>query len=269
MVLFTFSFVFIKPKPKTSVSTLHRLETQMTKVANTSSADTFYPNIALIIESRAAYQMIAIIHNVNYHIPPSWPIQIVHGKDNEQFIRKSTLAPLIEKGKVLLTPMNEVFDKRGISYLLTNATFWKRVRGEKILFFQIDSVMCSTSPHKVTDFLQYDYIGGPWVGSWYRYDENYLVGNGGFSLRTRSKILALLAILKYNDSVPEDVWYSQNLHRVNGLIPSIDIAKTFAVESLYYDRPVGVHHFPWSCEFFINLSETCPDVMLIWEEECL
>jgi hypothetical protein len=128
--------------------------------------------------------------------------------------------------------------------------------------------MCSTSPHKITDFLKYDFIGGPWIGDWYPYDKNYRVGNGGFSLRTRSKTLDLLAIRTYDNSVPEDVWYAQNLHRVNGSIPPIDIAKTFAVESGYYDRPVGVHHFPWSCEFRMNLSKTCPDSMLIWEERC-
>jgi hypothetical protein len=266
--LLIYLLVFIKSKSNTYIPTLQQFQTEIKWVGNNSSADIFYPNIGMIIEFRAVYHVIAIVHNVNHHIPSSWPIQIFHGKHNEQFIRESTLAPLIATGKVFLTLLNETFDRGGISHLLTNSSFWKRVRGEKILFFQIDSVMCSTSPHKVTDFLQYDYIGGPWDTSWYPYDKTYLVGNGGFSFRTRSKILALLAILKYDNSVPEDVWYAQNLRRVNGSIPPIEIAKTFSVESVYYDRPVGVHHFPWSCQFRMNLSKTCPDSMLIWEERC-
>ena len=52
---------------------------------NFSSVD-FYPYIAVLIEFRTADRMIAIVHNVNYHIPSSWPIQIFHGKDNQQFI---------------------------------------------------------------------------------------------------------------------------------------------------------------------------------------
>jgi hypothetical protein len=212
--------------------------------------------------------IIAIVHNVNRHIPSSWPIQIFHGKHNEDFIRNSTLAPLIASGKVFLTLLNETFDRGGISHLLTNASFWKHVRGEKILFFQIDSVMCSNSRHKVTDFLQYDYIGAPWDLSWYSGDENYLVGNGGFSLRTRSKILALLAFVPHKRRTPEDVYYAQNMHRVNGLIPPVEIAKTFAVESMYYDRPLGVHRYGWSCEFRAKLAKTCPESMLITSNVC-
>jgi hypothetical protein len=217
----------------------------------------------VIIEFRALDHIIAVVLNVNRHIPPTWPIQIFHGKENEHFIRNSTLASLIKTGKVFLTLLNKTIDRGGINNLLTTPTFWKKVRGEKILFFQIDSMMCSNSPHKITDFLKYDYIGAPWGLSWFFYDPRYLVGNGGFSLRTRSKTLALLALVTYDESLPEDVWYAQNMHRVNGLIPSIEIAKTFAVESVYYDRPLGVHHFDTSCEFRANLSKTCPESMLV------
>jgi hypothetical protein len=210
----------------------------------------------------------AIVYNVNHHIPSSWPIQIFHGKNNEHFIRNSTLGSLIETGKVFLTLMEEVYDKSRTSELLTTPEFWKRVRGEKILFFQIDSAMCSNSPHKVTDFLQYDYVGAPWDLSWYNGNENYIVGNGGFSLRTRSKILALLALVSYNRRMPEDVWYAQNMHRVNGSIPSAEIAKTFSVESIFYDRPVGVHRFGWNCEFRAKLAKTCPESMLVVSNVC-
>jgi hypothetical protein len=120
----------------------------------------------------------------------------------------------------------------------------------------------------VTDFLQYDYIGAPWDLSWYSGDENYLVGNGGFSLRTRSKILALLAFVPHKRRTPEDVYYAQNMHRVNGLIPPVEIAKTFAVESMYYDRPLGVHRYGWSCEFRAKLAKTCPESMLITSNVC-
>jgi len=164
--------------------------------------------------------------------------------------------------------MTDVYGREQTDLLLTDPKFWKRVQGEKILFFQIDSAMCSNSPHKVTDFLQYDYIGAPWDLSFFTFNQTYRVGNGGFSLRTRSKILALLESVPYNKKIPEDVWYAQNMHRVNGLIPSIEIAKTFAVESMYYERPVGVHRFPWHCRFRSDISRTCPEAMLVMPEIC-
>jgi hypothetical protein len=249
--------------PNTTISIPPLLQTKIIRVANNSFADTFYPNIAVLVEFRAGSQMVAIVHNVNDHTPASWPIQIFHGKENEYFIRNSTLASLIKTGKVFLTLMEVVYDKKQTNALLTSPAFWKRVRGEKILFFQSDSVMCSNPRYNLTDFLQYDYIGAPWDLSWFRFNKNYTVGNGGFSLRTRSKILALLALVPYNETMPEDVWYAQNMHRVNGSIPPVEIAKTFAVESVYYDRPLGVHRLGWGLQFQDDLAKTCPETTLI------
>lgn len=85
-----------------------------------------------------------------------------HSQENEHFIRISTLAPWISWGKILLHVLDRIYDKNQISLLLTSAQFWLRIPGEKILFFQLDSIMCSNSPHKITDYLQYYYIGAPW-----------------------------------------------------------------------------------------------------------
>ncbi|CAF1564140.1 unnamed protein product [Rotaria magnacalcarata] len=233
-----------------------------------TSTSTFYSNIAVLVDFRTADRILTIVHNVNRHIPSSWPIQIFHGKENQYFIKNSTLAPLIASGKIFLTLMEEVYDRGRTNELLTDPKFWQRVRGEKILLFQIDSAMCSNTPHKITDFLQYDYVGAPWDPSWFAYNKAYLVGNGGFSLRSRSKILALLALTKYDFKMPEDVWYAQNLHRVNGSIASVEIAKTFSVESMYYERPLGVHRFPLRCSVQTKLFAICPEAKMVMPGRC-
>ncbi|CAF4358854.1 unnamed protein product [Rotaria sp. Silwood2] len=232
------------------------------------SSNNFYPCIAILVEFRTVNHIVSIVHNVNNHIPSTWPIQIFHGNDNEGFIRNSTLAPLIASGKIFLTLMKEVYGKNRTNELLTDRKFWQQVSGEKILFFQIDSAMCSNSPHKITDFLQYDYIGAPWDPSWFGFGKVDLVGNGGFSLRSRSKILALLVLLPYDHKTPEDVWYSQNLRRVNASIAPVNISKTFSVESVYYERPLGVHRFPLKCSIRAKLFDTCPESMMIMPEKC-
>ena len=244
------------------------LTKDMTIRANITPENIFHPNIAVIVDFRIADHIVAVVHNVNHHIPSTWPIQIFHGKENFGFIMNSTLAPIIKTGKIFLTLMDDVYDRARTDSLLTDSKFWLRVRGEKILFFQIDSAMCSNSAHKITDFLQYDYIGAPWDLSFFTFDRKYRVGNGGFSFRSRSKLLALLALIPYDNKFPEDVWYAQNLHRVNGSIPTIEVAKTFAVESMYYDRPLGVHRFPWHCQFRADLGRTCPESMMIMPDVC-
>ncbi|CAF3571361.1 unnamed protein product [Rotaria sp. Silwood1] len=235
---------------------------QLNQFEKFSSKD-FYPCIAIIVEFRTTDKIISVVHNVNYHIPITWPIQIFHGITNENFIRNSTLSSLISSGKIILTLMKEIYDRSRTNILFTDAKFWKKVRGEKILLFQIDSIMCSNSPHKIIDYLQYDYVGAPWDISWYTDDRKYLVGNGGFSLRTRRKILELIALIPYDRRKPEDVWYAQNLHRVNASIAPVHIAKTFSVESIYYERPVGIHRFSWNCNFRRKISETCPESVMV------
>ncbi|CAM4895461.1 unnamed protein product [Rotaria socialis] len=242
--------------------------TNTTLSIKNTSTPTFYSNIAVLVEFRAVDHIVAIVHNVDHHIPSSWPIQIFHGKENQNFIKNSTLAPLIASGKIFLTLMEEVYDRSRTNQLLTDPKFWQRVCGEKILLFQIDSAMCSNSPHKITDFLQYDYVGAPWDTSWFAYNKAYLVGNGGFSLRSRSKILALLALAKYDFKIPEDVWYAQNLHRVNGSVAPVHVAKTFSVESMYYERPLGVHRFPLRCSVQAKLFAICPEAKMIMPEKC-
>jgi len=237
-------------------------------VINRTNSIDFYPHIAVLVEYRTTDLMITVVHNVNHHIPATWPIQIFHGKDNQDFIKNSTLAPLISSGKILLSLMEEVYGKTRTNELLTNPKFWQRVRGEKILFFQIDSIMCSNSPHKITDFLQYDFIGAPWDSSWFKFSQIDVVGNGGFSLRSRSKLLALLALIPYDRKIPEDVWYALNLRRVNGSVAPINVAKTFAVESIYYDRPLGTHRFNLKCSVRAKLFQTCPESMMIMPEKC-
>ena len=232
------------------------------------SKEAFFPCIAVMVEFRAVDQLVSVVHNVNHHIPSTWPIQIFHGKDNEQFIRNSTLAPLIRTGKITLDFMNVTADRSQTLSLLTDPNFWRRVRGEKVLFFQIDSIMCSNSPHRVTDYLQYDYVGAPWTRAILPFDTEYRVGNGGFSLRTRSKVLALLALLKHSPGIPEDLWYAQNMRHVNGSIPSIEVAKTFAVESIPYERPVGIHRTTLPCAVREKLFQTCPEAMLVMTGKC-
>jgi hypothetical protein len=71
----------------------------------------------------------------------------------------------------------------------------------------------------ITYFEKIIQIDALWNPSWFQFSKAYLVGNGGFSLRSRSKTLALLARVPYNQKIPEDVWYASNLHRFNGRIP--------------------------------------------------
>lgn len=228
-----------------------------------------YPNIAVIVDFRSNDPLISAIMNIYHHLPSSWPIQIFHGKDNLQFFQNSSaLKPLILNGSIILTEWKGKLTKDytlNTNRIFTNISFWQQIQGDKILFFQSDSIMCSNSPHKITDYLQYDYIGAPWDYEVCCGLKNVPVGNGGFSLRSRIKSIQLLQMVPWTDDNPhEDIWFGLNLYRyLNASIAPVKIAKTFAVESIYYPYPMAVHKLLLPYRQRRRLYQTCPEARLV------
>lgn len=74
---------------------------------------------------------------------------------------------------------------------------------EFVLVFQYDGFILSANNWR-EEFLNYDYIGAPWIG-YFNDNPQYNVGNGGFSLRSKK----LLEILANDDNIktgqPEDL----------------------------------------------------------------
>ena len=99
------------------------------------------------------------------------------------------------------------------------------------------------------------------------------IGNSGLSLFKKSIILKIIynfiSESTYFNSRASDLFYSCALSEL-GLkqefkLPSIDVAKTFSVESLFYGSPFGVHK-PWlalSNRELKLLGENCPELNTI------
>lgn len=219
-----------------------------------------YPYIALIVDDRASQQVVNAVTNVLQHIPADWKVQIIAPIQHWSFYNASSLHPLIISDRVFMTPLDfprvDFTGAEFINLLLTSAEFWHQVQGEKILYFQIDSVICSNSSYKLTDFLEYDFIGAPWTDGG--------CCNGGFSLRSRKKMLELFESgrARYRlHETNEDVWLHRNLHRFNGRIAPNHIAKKFSVESIYYPRPFAVHKPHFKNLGSDNMKRLCSDCL--------
>jgi len=101
------------------------------------------------------------------------------------------------------------------------------------LIFQTDSLLLKSNIHKLDAFLKYDYVGAPWT--------NEGVGNGGLSLRRKSKILETIATRNPNLHYEvEDTYFCEN-NPVHLEKPTFEEAKSFSVENVYYPDPIGVH----------------------------
>lgn len=227
-----------------------------------------YPYIAVIIDSRATSQLVTAVLNILQHIPADWKVQIFTLDEHWPFYEKTSLQPFIKNERVFMTPIdfpkNNLPDQDYINLYLTSPSLWRRIRGEKVLYFQTDSAICSNSSYKLTDFLHYDFIGAPWKEGG--------CCNGGFSIRSRTKTLLFLESNRPPfplHEINEDGWFVNNFRRFGGFVAPVSVAKTFSMESIYHPGVFAVHRSRDARpekEDVLRTCAECPEARTIFYE---
>ena len=155
------------------------------------------------------------------------------------------------------------------SRLLASRRFWTSIRAEHVLIFQMDSVLCSMSPWRAEDFLQYDFVGAPWIDRWYGMD----IGNGGLSLRKVSTMIKITETFKFNETENEDIFFARGIYKLRDAdqssvqIPPVHVAVKFSYEAGELPRlaSFGVHKTPFLSVDELSIIKTCPEAMLgVW-----
>lgn len=122
------------------------------------------------------------------------------------------------------------------SKLMTDATFYNLIPTEMMLIFQLDTLLSDKYHNNIYNFMDYDYVGSPWK------DKNF-GGNGGLSLRRKSKMLEIINDKNYDKNKPDFYYFEDgyfcNYPNIN--MPEREISKTFSVESYHYDKSAGIH----------------------------
>ena len=225
--------------------------------------ETFY------IEFRKFIHCEFLIRNIIIKLP-DWSHTVICGNLNYEFMKKilNSISPNIKLVKLDIDNLNTAEYSR----LLMTKDFWNNFNGEKLLLYQEDSYMFH---NQIEPFLEYDYIGAPWP---INQDEHinqkvYGVGNGGFSLRSKSKMIEVIEkidwlkdlelgpkfkqymILTNNYIIPEDVYFSKSLLEKNiGKVAPRNIALNFSQESQKSINPLGGHNF-----FIANNNKLLPN----------
>jgi hypothetical protein len=126
----------------------------------------------------------------------------------------------------------------------------EHVATDHILFVQWDTMICDKTLW-TDEFLKYDYIGAPWP--WSPQGKN--IGNGGFSLRSRRLLTALLdPVIALDANIPSAVnedqcigdhyrEYLESQHQIK--FPSTVLAAQFSYE-LGPKTPSFGCHGPWN-----------------------
>lgn len=116
---------------------------------------------------------------------------------------------------------------------------YKYIDTDYVLIIQWDGFVLNAFSWTVT-FFEYDYIGAPW-----RHNDNFVVGNGGFSLRSK-RLLKFIALDESIDLFhPEDFIickkYRRYLEQHGFRFAPENIAREFSVESESWDGQFGFH----------------------------
>jgi hypothetical protein len=203
---------------------------------------------AVIIEPRLHPCLNIVLNNFNKNLNDNWKFLIFHGTYNKQYImnifnnmkttKKCTYVNLNKHNLTILE-----YNK-----LLYSHSFYEHITTEHFLIFQTDTLISDTCKNFIYKFMQFDYCGAPW--KWKYKQENInngkAIGNGGLSLRKKSKMLELLnnnfspAILNTN----EDLFFSGNAHNKKNIVvhkPPLHLAKEFSVESVFSHKSFGLH----------------------------
>jgi hypothetical protein len=224
---------------------------------------------AVLIEYRCFPHIEFIIRNNILKLGKDWSFTIICGNLNYDFIIE--LASNISKNiKVIKTDYDNLAQST-YSKLLASEYFWNLLCGEKILIYQEDSIIFKSN---IEDFLEFDYIGAPWLKT--QNDNIKCVGNGGFSLRTKKCMLEVIKKISILDTVnnestinymkntkqtitPEDVYFTLNMLKYNiGNVADSKTASFFSTEQIYNENSLGGHNFwlsnsSWKNNLFKNI----------------
>ena len=89
----------------------------------------------------------------------------------------------------------------------------------------------------IEEYMQYDFIGAP-IGH-----IQFPCMNGGLSLRKKSKMMQVIAAIKYNEGLHgnEDMFFCNAIKDIGGNLPTKEIAQSFSVETIFGLGSMGVH----------------------------
>lgn len=159
--------------------------------------------------------------------------------------------PLLDEVGFDLNTYNDILQDEGVWQKLVDYGI------KKVLVVQDDGMLLRPG---VEDFLSYDYVGAPWADAPENQSikdafggRNYLVGNGGFSVRSVDAMLRICKAHKHDkyhtfyhniNRIPEDVWFVEHLLEDNtSKLPTVEQASYFSVEQVLNSKSIGFHKF--------------------------
>lgn len=218
------------------------------------------PNIPIISDKKAVYiefrrfpHSEVLIRNCIHKLGKDWSHTIITGPENYSYYLNMSKRINNNIEVININLINVTHND--YNNLLLNSNFWNKLSGEKILIYQSDSFIFKNN---ISEFLEWDYIGSPFPKKELIL-ATHQVGNGGLSIRSKSKMLEVLEKVTLNDNnyskivnnykksknldnYPEDIVFSQNMQQMGiGRVANYETAKSFSVDLVYQEDSFGIH----------------------------
>jgi hypothetical protein len=188
---------------------------------------------AVIIEPRKHKAFEFVLKNFFENLSDEWGFIIFHGKDNKEYIENILYNNLMQfKNRIdkIIQLDTDNLTSSQYSNICKSPYFYKCIDTEVLLIFQTDTIIINKNI--INDFLQYDYVGAPWI--------NKLVGNGGLSLRKKSKMIEITEKVNSQFTDNEDNYFCyQQIVQLNR--PLFEEAQRFSVETIFHEKSFGIH----------------------------
>lgn len=220
--------------------------------------------IAVIIESSIIPNLVPLMLHFSTVLGPSWGLVLFTLQDRWVEPLSPAFQRLLASGQIEVRSLPadaQLTSSAAVSRFLTQPWIWEQLSAAKrVLLFQTDSVLCSKSEAAVEDYFKFDFVGAP-IAS--QYGAGY---NGGLSIRNPKLFLQITRETDFASSGHEfeDQFFYQELVKRGAEMPEEGEAKTFAVETIFYETPLGYHQPQrWQAEHMSAIEEWCPEVKLL------
>lgn len=241
---------------------------------------------AVIVEPRKHKALHFVLRNVLDCLPANdWKILFFHGEDNEDYANEILKSIYLEDDKnkeeerIKLVKLEGVKNLTQLTYskLLASDTFiYDHIDTEYFLIFQTDSMMFKKNSHLIQGFIDdgYDYVGAPWlICNYLPTKERDFIGNGGFSLRRKDKMLEIISKFKWDENVEwhEDLFFTKKHEGITPIKkPSYEFAKVFCVDEVFSPFAIACHRV-WCHSHYSEFAKLYPEVEELrnlqdWEE---
>jgi hypothetical protein len=190
---------------------------------------------AVIIEPRPHPAFELVLDNFFRHLDERWIFIIFHGNQNKKFLDHLINDKFASnKERIKFVHLNiDNLSLYNYNMLMRTKQLYDYIDTEMLLIFQLDSLISDVYYNNIYDFMDYDYVGAPWP---VHFPNN--VGNGGLSLRRKSKMIEIIDNHNLPDWHNEDGYFSsyENMKK-----PSHEEAGRFSVECIYNEKSFGIH----------------------------